>query len=306
MKFFNKISTTVSKNAHKLGFAIKKASPEILLVTGVVAIVGGTVAACIATDKAHNVMDTFKNDLDDIHADAEAEITNEKETRKETAAVYRHMVIGMAKVYAPAVAIETAGIVCILGSHKILKDRYLGLAAAYTALDKSFRAYRKNVVETFGSDVDKDLRTGAKMVKVTELKEDGTSEEKIVKAVKGPEEWSMYARVFEAGNIGWEKNPTYTLDNLKIIQRTCNDILDKKGRLTLNEVYTLLGYPETKYGMVVGWVKDPKDPLADNFVDFGLYDIHKEKVRDFINGYERCIILDFNVQGNIYDLGWEE
>ena len=45
-----------------------------------------------------------------------------------------------------------------------------------------------------------------------------------------------------------------------------------------------------------------KNPVGDNFVDFGMYDMYNEKARDFVNGYERTILLDFNVDGNILDM----
>ena len=64
----------------------------------------------------------------------------------------------------------------------------------------------------------------------------------------------------------------------------------------------MLGIPKTKAGQIVGWVYDEKNPNGDNFVDFGIYDMNKERARAFVNGYERTILLDFNVDGNILDL----
>ena len=89
---------------------------------------------------------------------------------------------------------------------------------------------------------------------------------------------------------------------LKQQQNYANEMLKSKGHLFLNEVYDMLGIPRTKAGQVVGWVYDEKNPIGDNFVDFGLYDINREAVRNFVNGYERTILLDFNVDGNIWDL----
>ena len=63
----------------------------------------------------------------------------------------------------------------------------------------------------------------------------------------------------------------------------------------------MLGIERTKAGQIVGWVYDEDNPLGDNYVDFGIYDINREKSRDFVNGYERVILLDFNVDGNILD-----
>ena len=37
-------------------------------------------------------------------------------------------------------------------------------------------------------------------------------------------------------------------------------------------------------------------------VDFGIYNIHRPENRAFVNGYERTILLDFNVDGDILDM----
>lgn len=67
----------------------------------------------------------------------------------------------------------------------------------------------------------------------------------------------------------------------------------------MNEIYDLLGIPRTKAGAVVGWVYDKDHPGDNNYVDFGLY---SERNQDFINGFSRTVLLDFNVNGNILDL----
>ena len=85
-------------------------------------------------------------------------------------------------------------------------------------------------------------------------------------------------------------------------QNYANDTLKARGYLFLNEVYDMLGIPRTKAGQVVGWIYDEKHPIGDNFVDFGIVDVNNERSRAFMNGYERSIILDFNVDGNILDL----
>ena len=69
----------------------------------------------------------------------------------------------------------------------------------------------------------------------------------------------------------------------------------------MNDVYEMIGIPKTKAGQIVGWIYDEKNPVGDNFVDFGIYDVNNEAKRDFVNGYERSILLDFNVDGNIWD-----
>ena len=88
---------------------------------------------------------------------------------------------------------------------------------------------------------------------------------------------------------------------LKCQQRYANDLLQIRGWVTLNDVYDMLGFPRSQAGQVVGWVYDKDNPQGDNYIDFGIYDLHKEGCRDFVNGIERSIWLDFNVDGYIFD-----
>ena len=89
---------------------------------------------------------------------------------------------------------------------------------------------------------------------------------------------------------------------LKQQMNYANDVLKKRGYVFLNEVYEMLGIPKTKAGKIVGWIYDEKNPIGDNFIDFGIYNENREKNRDFVNGYERVILLDFNVDGDILDM----
>ena len=60
----------------------------------------------------------------------------------------------------------------------------------------------------------------------------------------------------------------------------------------------MLGIPRSQAGAVVGWVLGE----GDDYIDFGMFDGNNMATRDFVNGYERSILLDFNVDGVIYDL----
>ena len=113
------------------------------------------------------------------------------------------------------------------------------------------------------------------------------------------ENLSQYAKVFDESCVGWTKCAEYNLAFLRSQMSYCNDLLKAKGHLFLNEVYDMLGIPRTKAGAVVGWVYDEKNPIGDNFVDFGLFDTNDERNSDFINGFKNTAILDFNVDGNI-------
>jgi hypothetical protein len=81
-------------------------------------------------------------------------------------------------------------------------------------------------------------------------------------------------------------------------QQFFNDLLIRRGNVFLNEVYDALGIERTQAGSVVGWMISEN---GDNYIDFGFYDGDSERARAFVNGNERSVLLDFNVDGVIYD-----
>lgn len=305
------LMTRFTRGVYTIGFKFKKHSPEILIVGGVIGVVGASVMACKATLKVNEVTDEAKENLDKIHEATEKGVTQAGEEytledcKKETAIVYVQTGVKLAKLYAPAVIVGGLSIAAILSGHNITRKRNIALAAAYTAVDKGFKEYRGRVIERFGEALDKELKYGIKNEEYDEIvvNEDGT--ETIVKKnaeVINPYNYSPYAVCFDVGCNGWTKDPEYNKKFLIDQQRYANDLLKTKKVVVLNEIHDMLGIPRTKAGMVVGWVYDEKHPVGDNFIDFGIFDIDRPKNRDFVNGYERSIWLDFNVDGNVYEL----
>ena len=229
-----------------------------------------------------------------------------EDAKKDLAITYVQTGVKLVKLYAPSVALGVLSITSILASNNILRKRNVALAAAYATVDKSFKEYRNRVIERFGETVDRELKYNIKAKKIEEVvKDEETGKEKKVKKtieIGDPNTYSDYARFFDDGCKGWEKDSEYNLMFLRAQQQYANDLLRSRGHLFLNEVYDMLGIPRTKAGQVVGWVYNKDNPVGDNYVDFGLYDINREVVRNFVNGYERTILLDFNVDGNIWDL----
>lgn len=109
---------------------------------------------------------------------------------------------------------------------------------------------------------------------------------------------SQYARFFDETCPGWERDTQWNLTFLRDQQRYANDLLRVKGHLFLNDVYEMLGIPKSKAGQVVGWVYDPENPMANNYVDFGL---GSAKNREAIDLDDTTLLLDFNVDGVIID-----
>ena len=301
---------TLTRTLGKTGLKLQKYSPEILVVTGIVGVVVSAVMACKATTKASEIVEDMNEKMDTIHEVSEtatSEEYSEEDLKKDTTIVYVQTGVKFLKLYGPSLALGALSIGCILASTHILKTRNLALAAAYSAIDKGFKDYRGRVIERFGKDLDRELRYNikAKTIEENVVDENGevNSVEKTVEIVN-PNEHSVYAKCFDESCAGWSKDPEFNLMFIRRQQDYANEVLTKRGYIFLNEVYKMLGFQATKAGQIVGWFYDPENPdhTGDNYVDFGIYDVHKEKNRDFVNGYERCIWLDFNVDGNILDL----
>lgn len=311
----NKIMRSVSLTFNKIGFQLQKKSPEILVAAGIAGVVVSAVMACRATIKATEVAEETKETIDEIHEAETAGVTkagktySADDTKKDLTTVYIQTGVKYAKLYAPSVILGAASITCIVASHRVLKKRNIALATAYATLDQSFKDYRGRVAERFGEQIEKELRYNIKAKEVEETITDEKGKTKTVKEVadvvgKGwdPSKYSPYARIFDESHPQWTKDPEMNLYYLKARQAQATDILRSRGHLFLNEVYDMLGFRRTKAGAIVGWVYDPKRPeLGDSYVDFGMYEVRREKAVDFVNGYERSFILDFNVVGDITD-----
>lgn len=306
------IMNTLTRKFYRVGFKFKKHSPEILVGAGVVGVVASAVMACKATTKLDDVLAETKDTVDKIHDVTEhpEKIPEGKEytvedSKKDLTIVYTQAGVKLIKLYGPAVVLGTVSIAAIIGGHHILRKRNIALAAAYTAVDKGFKEYRGRVLERFGEEVDRELRYNIKAKEIEKTVTDANGKETVVKEtvdVADPNLTSDYARFFDDGCTGWTKDPEFNLMFLKDQQRYANDLFKSKGHLFLNEVYDMLGIPRTQAGQVVGWIYDEKNPIGDNFIDFGIYDIADERKRSFVNGYERTILLDFNVDGNILEM----
>lgn len=312
------IPDSVTRAFNNVSFKLKKHSPEILVVTGVVGVVASAVLACKATTKVSEILEESKETVDTIKEGMKAGEIKGKEYdaetgKKDLTITYVQTGLKLAKLYAPAVGLGALSIASILSSNNILRKRYVGAAAAYATVDKGFKEYRSRVVERFGEEVDRQLRYNIKAKEIEETTVDENGEVQTVNVIKhyvDPTDISGYARYFdewtrdEKGNVVrnhfWDPNKEYNLLFLKAQQNYANDLLKAKKRLFLNEVYEMLGLPKTKAGQIVGWVYDEECPTGDNYVDFGMY-VSSQNYSDFLYSDNEAILLDFNVDGNIWE-----
>lgn len=274
-----------------------KIKPSVMTYGGIIGVGVSTVLACRATLKAVDVLEESKKNVATVHKALEEvpEKYSEEDAKKDLVMTYTQTCVKMVKLYALPAAVGALSVACIVGGHKVLRKENFALSAAYTGLSESFKEYRKRVRTELGEDKDREIMNGVKAEEIVVTDEDG-NEIKKKSLVKRDANISMYARFFDRGNEHWCKNPQNSLNFLRAQQSYANNVLQSRGYITLNEVYDLIGLPKSIEGQFVGWVKN----YGDNYVDFGIFTRENDpQVRDFVNGFEEAILLDFNVDGNI-------
>lgn len=301
----------LSRKLGRAGLIAKEKSPEILLGVGIVGFIGTVVVACKATPRAEEVLEYHRARIAEIH---EAKEVVEKEPEKELEydeGLYRQDIgvrylktgVSLVKLYAPAIALGALSLTCIMASRNIMRKRYAGVVAAYNALDKVIKEYRKRVREEYGEGLDRHFRYGTTYDTITEISTDENGK-KIKKKVDtentdtsmtNPDDTTC--RWFDSSNPNWDRNPNFSMMFLRGQQNYLNDLLHTRGHVFLNEVYDALGFPHTPQGAVLGWIEGE----GDDCIDFGLYDPKKDDVRRFVNGVENVILLEFNHDGVILD-----
>lgn len=313
----NDILKVAGSVTRRVGFNLRKYSPEICQVAGVVGIGVTVVMACKATLKLPQKTDIFKKRLEHVKTSDDETVNNGRMVTR----VYAQYAWDLTKLYGPTAMLGVASLGSMCAATQILKNRNASLTAAYALTDKAFKEYRKRVAERFGEDIDKQLKFGATEETVKEKVTDEDGKTKTVKnkvnvvdsKVFGT---SPYARFFDENNPYYDPScHEYNVAFLKQIEKIFNDRLyddaaiNGVGYVFLNDIYKRLGIPVTKAGQFVGWVryrdhekKKEEGYVGDGYIDFGLNDIWHKKTRDFVNGYEPAILLDFNVDGNILDI----
>lgn len=288
LAMFNKAAILSSRWAIKL----KKASPHILTGLGVVGVGATAVAASKATLKVDLLVDeavSYNEHINSLVYDTKAD------KAKDRLYFYGHTAWKFTKLYTPTLIIGGLTVSSIIGSHRIMHQRNVILGASYAALDSAYKKYRETVVERFGEDIENEIRTRSEFVsRDTDESTDDISREELEDS---PLEGDPYIRLFDECNPNWQRNADMNLHFLKISQAQMNDKLRVRGHVFLNDVFDQLGMPRTPAGAVTGWVRD--NPHGDGEIDFGLY---KPTNVDFLNGNERSVWLEFNVDGVVYDL----
>ena len=283
------IVRSVRTLAYKGAGLAQRYAPEILTALGVAGVATSTVLIAKQTLRLEVTIDEAEQRIARAHAD--------KANGEDNLAVvkaYMANTSDMVKLYGAPVMLSVASIASILAAHGIMRRRNAALVAAYGVLETAFANYRERVREAIGEDREQELYVGVR--ETTEVSESG---KKTVKKDLSGGPKSPYALLFDETNIYWEPEAGTNKTFLLIKQQHLNDKLNVKGYLFLNDVHRALGFPDTKAGQIVGWIADTTK--GDGYVDLGIFEPITDVKRDFINGHERNIWLNPNVDGPIID-----
>lgn len=194
-----------------------KASTILSVIAGAGVIATGVLSA-IATPKA---MDDLKK-------------ARKKKTEKLSKA---EEIFVVGKNYIPAALVAGTTIMCIASADILNKKQQASLMGAYALADRSFKEYRKSLIELHGEEADKEVTDNIAR--------------------------RCYKYHFINDDIPDEKVYFYEPYSKTILHRYEREIIDAEyhfnrnfsmaGYATLNDWFLMLGLPTTDYGDALGW-----------------------------------------------------
>lgn len=290
------LKTKVMPGVKRAMSVLRRSSPEIQVVAGIVVGIAGAVVAARAYKKHEEILDEVSDEITLVREHYDRKGADVSVKVRELSPLYGEYTARFVGLYGPPVAMGALSILLILRGVKILRGRNEALLAAASVLERGFKSYRERVIAEHGEEADERYRLSAdrKKVTISETDENGkvTKTRKTVNVIPEDFDGSMYAVIFDEANKNWSQDRGTNYNFLKIAEKYFNDNLDNLGYITLNDVWKYLRIPTTPEGQIVGWHMDAP---GDNWVDFGLNrPINRQQG-------ENRFIIDPNVNGVIYE-----
>lgn len=313
------IFSSAAKFGSDLIQKVKFHSPELLIGAGVVGLVGAAVVAVRRGVRWHTAAKTeIVHDLETIKkAEGSPQYTHEDRVR-DYARVIGKGVWSFTQIYGPSVAVGAASVVSILAGTGVLKGRLAAMTSAAATAQAALERYRSRVREKLGEDADYEFAYEVSAKKAKIKHEDGTKESLVTyHLVPSSGEWmaaSPYSRLWDEDAIEWCANRDIQFLTLRSLENHFNQELNARGVVFLNDVYKALGLPMSKDAALVGWIKDYEKPKmaklaaelgripGDGVISFGVFENESPSARAYLAGDDNRVVLDFNVDGVIYDL----
>lgn len=299
-----KINKNLIRRLNSLKNAVDDNKPELYIGLGIAAFAGALIFTAKGSIKATNAIESAQDELEELER-----IGDEDDTEAQRA-IKLGCVGEVAAAYTPAVICTAASLTAFLGANHIMRQRVIGLAAAYTSISESFNHYRSQVVEKYGEDIDRELayaltkkqvktkeldpETGKKVKKTETIEEIGESPFHIW--FKPQYEVKKNGKVIQ--NLNFQEDDLFNITFLNAQLEWFNGKLSRGERVYVSDVLNALGIPEDDFpdARVIGWL--PKsDGGDDNYIRFNAYNPAYSK--DYSINDEHEILLDFNADGVI-------
>lgn len=276
--------------------------------SGTILVVGGNilgVAAIVTAFRAGKKIDEHRAKCDDdcnefnkIYTNYVSQTDGDQYTedayKKDIAKTKRVCVLKCIKTAALPVGLEVASLVCSDLAYIEKHKQFMKASAAAVGYATALAAYRKNVVDELGEDMDKHFMYGIsakeKNVTLVTTDEDGNEVEtkekcKVVENVYNVSPYAMWW-LPETTNR-YQSDEYYFKDFVVNTEKYFNDILVCKPKITVNEIKDYLGAKSnylTLKGQAAGWKEG--DTIKIDVI---------KVARPIGNGkYEPAFILDFN------------
>lgn len=286
MKF---VPQSITRAVGHQKLVLQKNAPHISFGVGAVGVIASTVLACRATLKLEPALDDIKHEIDDVKHNRDVD---DPQRNRDLAYVYLKSARRMTVLYGPSAISMAASLGLMTHSHIVMDKRNKALMATVAGLTKAYDAYRDRVRAEVGEDRERELYYGVHEQTVVDAEGNKYT---VTDTLGDPSLISEYARIFDEYSPYWQKDPELNRIFINVQQNYANHLLQSRGHVFLNEIYDAIGIPRSNAGAVVGWLLDGD---GDNYIDFGIYTNDKT---GFVNGWERSVLLDFNVDGVIYD-----
>lgn len=313
------IFSSAAKFGSNLIQKVKFRSPELLIGAGVVGLVGAAVVAVRRGVRWHTAAKAeIVHDLETIKkAEGSPQYTREDRVR-DYAQVIGKGVWSFTQIYGPSIAVGAASVVSVLAGTGVLKGRLAAMTSAAATAQAALERYRSRVREKLGEDADYEFAYEISAKKAKIKHEDGTKESLVTyHLVPSSGEWmaaSPYSRLWDENAMEWCANRDVQFLTLRSLENHFNQELNARGVVFLNDVYKALGLPMSKDAALVGWIKDYEKPKmaklaaglgrvpGDGVISFGVFENESPSARAYLAGDDNRVVLDFNVDGVIYDL----
>lgn len=222
MNFANFFKGDALKGAFQgFGMKVNAARPEIMLVSGALSLLAGTIFACTKTEKAKKVIEETKADLQTVEEkvklpegiDVLPETTRQIKLEKghQYVKVYGYAVYKFIKLYGVPALLWLGGMGMIVGGHGELRKLNRGLAADILAGNQLLQQYRERVAKAVGEEAENKIFMGAQEGMVTVVETDPETGEEKTRQEKADvfyaQPGSIFARNFTEENtdIMWRQ-----------------------------------------------------------------------------------------------------